>query len=134
MDFSKFTLRAQEAFQKAQEFAQENQHQVLESGHLMLGLLAVDKDLIPALLEKQGVDVARFRAAVNAAVNSFPKVQGGALHISNALNAVLTKGLGDLNSWGDSYLAVDALFYYLCQANDTLGAIVKDAGINSSTL
>ena len=127
-------MRAQEALQKAQEFAQENQHQVLESGHLMLGLLAVDKELIPALLEKQGVDVARFRAALSAAVNAFPKVQGGALHISNALNAVLNKGLNELNSWGDSYLAVDALFYYLCQANDTLGAIVKDAGINSSTL
>lgn len=134
MDFSKFTMRAQEAFQKAQELAQDNQHQVLESGHLMIGLLEVDNELIPTLLKKQGVDVTRFRAAVSAAVNSFPKVQGGALHISNTLNAVLTKGLGELNEWGDSYLAVDALFYYLCQAKDTLGAIVKDSGMNSSIL
>jgi ATP-dependent Clp protease ATP-binding subunit ClpB len=134
MDFSKFTLRAQEALQNAREFAQENQHQVLESGHLMLGLLAVDKDHIPALLEKQGVDVARFRAAVGAAVHAFPKVQGGELHLSNALHAILNKGLGELNSWGDSYLAVDALFYYLCQSKDTFGTLIKDAGINVTQL
>ena len=134
MDISKLTIRSQQAIQKAQEIAQENQHQVLESGHLMLGLLAVDKELIPALLEKQGVQVARLQAAVSANVNAFPNVQGGELHLSNALNAVLNKALADLNSWGDSYLAVDALFYYLCQANDILARIVKDAGINVSTL
>lgn len=134
MDISKLTIRSQQAIEKAQEIAQENQHQVLESGHLMLGLLAVDKELIPALLEKQGVQVARFQAAVSAYVNAFPNVQGGELHLSNALNAVLNKALADLNSWGDSYLAVDALFYYLCQANDALARIVKDAGINVSTL
>ncbi|MFN4910456.1 MAG: ATP-dependent chaperone ClpB [Flavobacteriales bacterium] len=134
MDISKLTIRSQQAIEKAQEIAQENQHQVLESGHLMLGLLAEDKDLIPALLEKQGVQVARLQAAVSASVNAFPNVHGGELHLSNALNAVLNKALADLNSWGDSYLAVDALFYYLCQANDTLARIVKDAGINMSTL
>ena len=134
MDISKLTIRSQQAIEKAQEIAQENQHQVLESGHLMLGLLAVDKDLIPALLEKQGVQVARLQAAVSASVNAFLNVHGGELHLSNALNAVLNKALADLNSWGDSYLAVDALFYYLCQANDTLARIVKDAGINMSTL
>ncbi len=134
MDFSKFTMRAQEALQKAQELAQENQHQVLESAHLMMGLLEVDNELIPTLLKKQGVDVTRFRAAVSAVVKTFPKVQGGELHISNTLNAALNKGLVELKEWGDSYLAVDALFYYLCHANDTLGAIVIDAGINLSTL
>ena len=98
MDISKFTIRSQQAIEKAQEIAQENQHQVLESGHLMLGLLAVDKELIPALLEKQGVQVARFQAAVSAYVNAFPNVHGGELHLSNALNAVLNKALADLNS------------------------------------
>ncbi|MFM7595668.1 MAG: ATP-dependent chaperone ClpB [Flavobacteriales bacterium] len=134
MDFSKLTTRSQEAIQKAQELAQENNHQVLESGHLMLGLLLVDKDLIPSLLEKQHVDAARFRAAVNATVQSYPKVQGGELHISNALNDVLKRGLSELATWGDTYLAVDALFYQLSQSKDSLAQLIKDSGIQVNQL
>ena len=43
MDLSKLTSLAQEALQKAQELAQENQHQVLDTGHMMMGLILVEK-------------------------------------------------------------------------------------------
>ncbi|MFM7566267.1 MAG: ATP-dependent Clp protease ATP-binding subunit, partial [Flavobacteriales bacterium] len=134
MDISKLTTRSQEALQKAQEIAQENQHQVLASGHLMLGILTVDKELVPALLEKQGVDVSRFRSTVKAMVMAYPSVHGGDMNLSNEVSTVLRNGLGELNDWGDQYLAIDALFYYLCQSSDALGAMVKDAGIKIVTL
>jgi len=134
MDLSKLTSLAQEALQKAQELAQENQHQVLDTGHMMMGLLLVDKEVVPRLLDKQGVNQAVFRAAVNAVVAGYPKVQGGELHISNALSSVLKKGISDLDAWGDSYLAVDALFYHLCQSKDSLAQLVKDSGIQVNQL
>ena len=134
MDLSKLTSLAQEALQKAQELAQENQHQVLDTGHMMMGLLTVDKEVVPRLLDKQGVNQSVFRATVNAVVTGYPKVQGGELHISNALSSVLKKGISDLEAWGDSYLAVDALFYHLCQSKDSLSQLVKDSGININQL
>ena len=45
MDLTKLTSLAQEALQKAQELAQENQHQVLDTGHMLMGLLTVDKEV-----------------------------------------------------------------------------------------
>jgi ATP-dependent Clp protease ATP-binding subunit ClpB len=134
MDLTKLTSLAQEALQKAQELAQENQHQVLDTGHMLMGLLTVDKEVVPRLLDKQGVNQSVFRAAVNAVVSGYPKVQGGELHISNALSAVLKKGISDLDAWGDSYLAVDALFYHVCQSKDSLSQLVKDSGININQL
>jgi ATP-dependent Clp protease ATP-binding subunit ClpB len=134
MDLTKLTSLAQEALQKAQELAQENQHQVLDTGHMLMGLLTVDKEVVPRLLDKQGVNQSVFRAAVNAVVSGYPKVQGGELHISNALSALLKKGISDLDAWGDSYLAVDALFYHVCQSKDSLSQLVKDAGININQL
>ena len=134
MDLTKLTSLAQEALQKAQELAQENQHQVLDTGHMLMGLLTVNKEVVPRLLDKQGVNQSVFRAAVNAMVSGYPKVQGGELHISNALSAVLKKGLSDLDAWGDSYLAVDALFYHLCQSKDSLSQLLKDSGININQL
>ena len=134
MDLTKLTSLAQEALQKAQELAQENQHQVLDTGHMLMGLLTVDKEVVPRLLDKQGVNQSVFRAAVNAVVTGYPKVEGGELHISNALSSVLKKGLSDLDAWGDSFLAVDALFYHVCQTKDQLSQLIKDAGININQL
>ncbi len=134
MDISKFTTLSQEALQKAQEIAQENQHQVMDTGHLMLGVLRVDKEVISNLLGKQGINPKIFEAAVNGIVSGYPKVQGGELHISNSLSSVLQKGINDLNTWGDSFLAIDALFYHLCQSKDQLTQMVKDAGLNINQL
>ncbi|MBM3165418.1 MAG: hypothetical protein FJZ80_08155, partial [Bacteroidetes bacterium] len=130
MDFEKLTSRAQEALQKAQLMAQENGHQVLETSHLFLGLMEVDKDVVPNLLKQQHVNVNALTSTVRAILGRFPKVDGGELHASNALSTVLRSGISELKTWGDSYLAVDALFYHLCQSKDSLGSVIKDAGIN----
>jgi len=130
MDFEKLTSRAQEALQKAQLMAQEKGHQVLETSHLYLGLMEVDKDVVPNLLKQQHVNVNALMSTVRAIVERFPKVDGGELHASSALSTVLRSGISELKTWGDSYLAVDALFYHLCQSKDSLGSVIKDAGIN----
>ena len=134
MDISKLTLRSQEALQKAQEIAQTNQNQILDTGHLMLGLLTVDKEIIPLLLDKQKVDGKRFYRIIKALVDSYPKVHGGDIHLSNALAVLFQNAIKELDSWGDSFISVDALFYQLCQGKDQIGAIIKDAGIQFKQL
>ena len=134
MDTSKLTMRSQEALQAAQSMAQQQQHQVLESAHVFLGILEVDQDVIPALLEKQGVHKNGIQAAARAMVDNFPKVQGGEMHASNALAHVLRNALNDLPAWKDQFLAVDALFYHVCQSKDALGNMLKDAGLKVNQL
>jgi ATP-dependent Clp protease ATP-binding subunit ClpB len=134
MDTNKLTMRSQEALQAAQEIAQQHQHQVLESAHVFLGILEVDQDVIPALLEKQGVHKNGIQAAARAMVENFPKVKGGELHASNALSNVLRSALNDLPAWKDQFLAIDALFYHVCQSKDALGSMLKDAGIKVNQL
>ena len=125
MDTSKLTMRSQEALQAAQSMAQQQQHQVLESAHVFLGILEVDQDVIPALLEKQGVHKNGIQAAARAMVDNFPKVQGGEMRASNALAHVLRNALNDLPAWKDQFLAVDALFYHVCQSKDALRNIFR---------
>ena len=127
-------MRSQEALQAAQSMAQQQQHQVLESAHVFLGILEVDQDVIPALLEKQGVHKNGIQAAARAMVDNFPKVQGGEMHASNALAHVLRNALNDLPAWKDQFLAVDALFYHVCQSKDALGNMLKDAGLKVNQL
>ncbi|MEY4217268.1 MAG: hypothetical protein RLZZ68_1724, partial [Bacteroidota bacterium] len=134
MDFDKLTAKSQEALHQAQRLAQDHGHKVLETSHVFLGMMEVDKELVPRLMEQQGLNVKNVTAAVRAVVERLPKVEGGDFHASNGLSAALRNGINELETWGDSYLAVDALFYHMCQAKDALGTIMKDAGINTSQL
>ena len=45
MNFNNFTIKSQEAVQKAQEIATAFQHQQIENAHLLKGMLHVDENL-----------------------------------------------------------------------------------------
>ena len=51
MNFNNFTIKAQEAVQKASEIATGNQQQAIEPAHLLKGLLLVDENVITFLLK-----------------------------------------------------------------------------------
>jgi len=46
MNFNNFTIKAQEAVQKASEITSGNQQQAIEPAHLLKGLLLVDENVI----------------------------------------------------------------------------------------
>lgn len=77
MDFSKFTLKTQEAIQKAQQIALEKGHQTIENAHLLKGIFEADENVTPFLLKKMNVNVAIFEQALDKMLDSFPKVSGG---------------------------------------------------------
>ena len=52
MDFNKFTLKTQEAIQQAQTIAEGCGHGSIENAHLLKGMMEVDQDVIPYLLNK----------------------------------------------------------------------------------
>ena len=59
MRFDRLTLKAQEAFQKAQEIAGKQNQQELTPEHLFLSLLQQEEGLVPAILKKIGINMAR---------------------------------------------------------------------------
>ena len=56
MNFNNFTLKAQDAIQKAQDLAMAFQNQSIENIHLLKGILTVDENVIPYLLKKMNVN------------------------------------------------------------------------------
>ena len=52
MDLNKYTIKAQEAVQRAQQLALENENQAIECGHLLRGVLLVDENVVPHLFQK----------------------------------------------------------------------------------
>ena len=52
MNFNNFTIKAQEAIQKAQEIAGGNTNPAIETSHILKGLLLVDENVVKFLLNK----------------------------------------------------------------------------------
>ena len=56
MDLNNFTIKSQEAIQKATEIAAAKQNQAVETLHLLKGILMVDENVFPYLLRKLNVN------------------------------------------------------------------------------
>ncbi len=77
MQPEKLTQKSQEALQEAQRIARELSHQELDGEHLALALIGQGESLIPDLLEKIGVPVAKLKPDLEAELARRHKIQGG---------------------------------------------------------
>ena len=91
MNLNNFTIKSQEAVQKAQEIAMAKQHQAIETSHLLKGLLSEDENVTPFLLKKLEVNVPRLTQQVDAMLETLPRVSGGSQYLSNDANQALVK-------------------------------------------
>ena len=82
MNLNNFTIKAQEAVQKAQEIAVSRQNQAIETSHVLKGILTVDENVVPFLLKKMEVNVVNLGKVLDSAIASLPKVAGGEMYLS----------------------------------------------------
>ncbi|MES2799412.1 MAG: ATP-dependent chaperone ClpB [Bacteroidota bacterium] len=134
MDIQKFTIKSQEAIQKAQDITQQNGQQVIENGHLLKGILLVDNDVVPYLLRKLDVNVQLFTNLVDSIVTSYPKVEGGNLYLSPQANKTLLDAEKALKNFGDEFVTIELLFYSMINATDSIGKLLLDSKITQKNL
>ena len=94
MRFDKFTLKAQEVIQNAQEIASQRGHQQIEPVHLLYALLEQREGVIPPLLGKIGVKEDTILQDLRDALDQLPSVSGAGLgdaYISPRSKAVSRK-------------------------------------------
>src|SRR5688572_21705202 len=119
MNFNQFTIKAQEAVQKAQEIAAGNQHQQMETAHILKGLLGTDENVIGFLLKKLNVNPAYLQEKLDELIAKIPKVTGeNGQYLSRDANTVLTKAQSYMKEFGDEFVAVEHLLLGLLSIND----------------
>lgn len=134
MNFNNFTIKSQEAIQKAQEIAQGHQHQAIETAHILRGLLSVDEHVAPYLVKRFGIQLDRLNAAVESLLKSLPKVSGGEQYLSPDANKALRKAESYLPEFNDEFISVEHLLLGLLAGNDQVSKMLKDAGLNEKEL
>ncbi len=135
MNFNNYTIKAQEAIQKAVELAGANGQQAIETGHLLKALLVTDENIAGFLFKKLNANKALIDKKLDDIIQGYPKVSGGSNpYLSNQSNNVLTKATNYLKEFGDEYVAVEHILLALLSNSDAISSLLKDAGIAEKPL
>ncbi|TZF83830.1 ATP-dependent chaperone ClpB [Pedobacter sp. BS3] len=134
MNFNNFTIKAQEAIQKASEIAVGNQQQAIETAHLLKGLLTVDENVVSYLLKKLNVNINRLNSVLDAQIQSFPKVSGSEVYLSSGANSALQKAQSYLKEFKDEFVSVEHILLGLLNTGDKVSGMLKDAGVTEKDL
>ncbi|MCL4856701.1 MAG: ATP-dependent chaperone ClpB, partial [Flavobacteriales bacterium] len=134
MNFNNYTIKSQEAIQQAQQVALSHQHQSIETGHILKGILEVDENVTPFILKKLGVNISIFKQALDKIVESYPKVSGGSQYLTQHSSNALNKANSYLKEFGDEYVAIEHLLLGLLSGSDTIAQLLKDNGVKEKEL
>ncbi len=134
MNFNNFTIKAQEAVQKASEIATGNQQQAIEPAHLLKGLLLVDENVITYLLKKLNVNLNRLNETLDTQIASFPKVSGSDVYLASGVNSALQKANAYLKEFKDEFVSVEHILLGILSGSNKAAGDLKDAGVNEKDL
>ncbi len=134
MNFNNFTIKSQEAVQKAVEITSANGQQAIEPVHLLKGVVDVGESLVNYIFQKLGVNVNLLKTAIDREIASLPKVSGGEPYLSRDANTVLQKASDYSSKMGDQFVALESILMALLQTKSSASSFMKDAGINEKEL
>ena len=134
MNFDNFTIKSQEAIQKAVEIVRNHNEQSIEPVHLLKGILQVGESLTSYLFQKLGVNAGLLNNQVDREIESLPKVNGGEPYLSRETNDALQKAIDYSNKHGDQFVALEAMLMGLFLVKSPASAFMKDAGITEKEL
>lgn len=134
MNFNQFTIKAQESVSQAQTIASGMEHQAIEIAHLMKGILASDEHVAPYLLRKLNVNTVTFVRALDAVVQSFPRVTGGEPYLSRECTIALQKASEYSKKMKDEFVSIEHILLGILSTSDQVARLMKDAGVTEKEL
>jgi ATP-dependent Clp protease ATP-binding subunit ClpB len=134
MNINNFTIKSQEAIQKAQMLTQMNGQQQIENEHLFKAIFEVDENVAPYLLKKLNVNVDLFKQILDKMIASFPKVSGGDLTFSREANATLNEAEISAKKSSDEYVSIEHLIFAIFNSRSKIAQVLKDQGVTKKAL
>ncbi|MFN3533192.1 MAG: ATP-dependent chaperone ClpB [Candidatus Brocadia sp.] len=139
MRFDKFTIKAQEAVQEAQDLAESKRQQQILAVHLLEVLLTQEQGIVAPLLKKLGIDTDAVLDKTMAAINKLPQVSGsgapGQAYVSAELRDTFNLAWEEASKLKDEYVSTEHLLLALAgQRNITAGRILNEAGVTKENI
>jgi len=115
--WDKFTLKAQEAVQRANELASEHGNPELLPLHLLAALLEDKEGIVPPVLEKIGIGPQLVLNEIYQEIERLPKVSGEAAQaaLSQTANQLLDRAFKEADNFKDEYVSTEHLLLAITQ-------------------
>jgi ATP-dependent Clp protease ATP-binding subunit ClpB len=109
--WDKFTVKAQEAVQRASQLASEHGNPELLPLHLLAALLEDKEGIVPPVLEKIGIAPQAVLSQIYGEIDKLPKVSGAAAQptLSNEVNKLLEQAFKEATNFKDEYVSTEHL-------------------------
>ncbi|MFK8269166.1 ATP-dependent chaperone ClpB [Capnocytophaga cynodegmi] len=134
MNFNNYTIKSQEAVQRAQQIAQSYGHQELQNEHFFRAIEEVDQNVLPFLLKKLNINREQLSKVLETALQSFPKVSGGQMSLSREANTMLNEAVNIAKKMNDEYVSIEHLILAIFKSNSKIGQSLKDQGVKEKDL
>jgi len=134
MSLENFTVKSQEALQKALELATSKQNQVIEPLHLLKGMLLVDENVIPYLLKQLNTNPNTLNTSIDNLLDGLPKTTSGTHYFSSNTNQVLQKAKEYASENQDQFVSIEQLLLALLSVNDPTSRLLQNSGVTEKNL
>ncbi len=109
--WDKFTVKAQEAIQRANELASEHGNPELLPVHLLAALIEDKEGIVTPVLEKIGIGPQGVLSEIYQEIEKLPKVSGAAAQagMSSQVNQLLDRAFKEADTFKDEYVSTEHL-------------------------
>lgn len=135
MNFNNFTIKSQQAVQKAIDIARGNGNQAIEPAHLLKGMIEEGESVIKFIFQKLSLNDTFIAQSLSKEIEKYPRVSGGQdPYLSRASNDSLTKAVDYAKKCGDEYVSIEAMLTGILLTDNSASTILKDAGMTAKEL
>ena len=136
MKWDKYTVLSQEAFQQAQQKAEELGHQEIRPEHLLFAFLEQEENIVNSILAKIGISPQKIIEELKGVLAKMPKVEGGGeVYLSPSLRQIMNAAQKETHKLKDDYISTEHLFLALLkEGTSDAGRILKANGVTEDIL
>ncbi|HWB12377.1 MAG TPA: ATP-dependent chaperone ClpB [Pirellulales bacterium] len=124
--FDKFTIKAQEAVQRAQELAADRGNPQIEALHLLAALAGEPEGIFSAVVDKIGANRQQLDRIVQAELGHLPRSSGGSPpQPAGSLTQVFEAAHREADSMKDEFVSVEHLLLALTKVDTKARGVLK---------
>lgn len=134
MNFNNFTIKSQEAIQKAVEITRSAGQQSIEPVHILKAVVEEGDSLVKFIFQKVGANLPLLQQNIERDIMSLPKVSGSEPYLSRESNDVLQRSIDVSKKHGDEYVTLESILMALFTVSSSASRLLKDAGMTEHEL
>ena len=134
MPFNRFTIKAQEALQNAQDLAASKNQGELKPVHLLFSLVSQEGGIVGMVLSRLGINLGGFTSFLEMEVNRLPKLfvinaNVGQLYLSQDLVKILERATKEATLLKDEFISCEHLLLAIMEVSLELKPVFEKYNI-----